>query len=53
MAFHFVNGESFAEDKQIGATGMPGYNPILTGPKASDGTKEYGEKVAGTWEREV
>jgi phytanoyl-CoA hydroxylase len=53
VAFHFVNAANFAEDKQIGATGMPGYNPVLTGPDASDGTKEYGERVGGTWEAEV
>lgn len=53
VAFHFVHADSFAEDAQIGATGMPGYNPILTGPEATGGMAEYGEVVAGTWEAEV
>jgi hypothetical protein len=29
------------------------YRPYLTGPQAIGGRREYGEKVAGTWEREV
>ena len=53
VAFHFVHADSFAEDRQIGANPIPGYNPILTGPDASDGVKEYGEKVTGTWDAEV
>ena len=53
VAFHFVHGDSFAEDRQIGGKPIAGYNPILSGPEASDGLKEYGEKFAGTWEAEV
>lgn len=53
VAFHFVNGNNFAEDRQIGGQQIAGYNPTLTGPDASDGTKEYGVRVAGTWEAEV
>lgn len=53
VAFHFVHGDSFAEDRQIGGKPIPGYNPVLTGPNASDGTAEYGERIAGTWDAEV
>jgi len=30
-----------------------GAHPYLTGPMASDGTKEFGVRVAGTWREEV
>lgn len=53
VAFHFVRADSFAEDAQIRANPPVGYNPILTGPEASGGLKEYGEVVAGTWPAEV
>jgi ectoine hydroxylase-related dioxygenase (phytanoyl-CoA dioxygenase family) len=53
VAFHFVNGDSFAEDRQIGGKPITGYNPVLTASHASDGRKEYGEVVAGTWSDEV
>jgi hypothetical protein len=29
------------------------YRPSLTGPQATGGLREYGERVAGTWEGEV
>lgn len=53
IAFHFVNADSFTEDKQIGGKPISGYNPILTGPGASGGLREYGEKVAGMWPMEM
>ncbi len=50
VALHFLNGEvsghaqgGFAYEKR----------PLLTGPDASGGQKEYGETIAGTWERQV
>ncbi|HLJ57139.1 MAG TPA: phytanoyl-CoA dioxygenase family protein [Chthonomonadaceae bacterium] len=52
-AFHFVNGENIAEDRQLDGKPMPGYNPVFTGPDATGGLREYGERVAGTWEAEV
>jgi len=47
LALHFL---------RAGITTRPGQTPqgpILTGPNASDGTKEWGVKVAGTWEQQV
>jgi phytanoyl-CoA hydroxylase len=49
VAYHFVNADCFEEDPGIQRGAIPDYHPILTGPDASDGVKEYGEKVAGTW----
>jgi ectoine hydroxylase-related dioxygenase (phytanoyl-CoA dioxygenase family) len=50
VALHFLNGDvsghargGFASDRR----------PCLTGPQATGGEREYGVKVAGTWEREV
>jgi ectoine hydroxylase-related dioxygenase (phytanoyl-CoA dioxygenase family) len=50
-AYHFLNAEMIP----------PGYfnphdpmkHPTLTGPEASDGTLEYGVRIAGTWDEEV
>lgn len=53
VAFHFVHEDNFAEDRQINGNPIPGYNPVLTGPNATGGLKEYGEKIEGTWEAEV
>jgi hypothetical protein len=53
VAFHFVHAASFAEDRQIGDKPTDGYSPILTGPEATGGVREYGVQVAGTWEGEV
>jgi len=53
-AFHFLHvdcagdtgkGTLIEEDRK--------YRPYLTGPKATGGEREYGVKVAGTWESEV
>lgn len=50
VALHFLNAamtqqaqSGFSEEKR----------PILTGPNATGGEREYGVKVAGTWEHEV
>lgn len=53
VAFHFVHADSFAEDRQIGGKPIPGYNPVLNGPEASGGLREYGVRVADTWDTEV
>jgi phytanoyl-CoA hydroxylase len=53
VAFHFVHADSFSEDKQMGGAPMPGYNPILTGPEATGGLREYGVKIEGTWLQEI
>ncbi|MCY4526402.1 MAG: hypothetical protein OXB89_07315 [Anaerolineaceae bacterium] len=31
----------------------PGENPRLSGPYASGGEREYGERISGTWNMEV
>ncbi len=50
IALHFINGDQngnarngFEVDKR----------PWLTGPQATGGVREYGVRVAGTWETEV
>ena len=50
VALHFINGEvdghaqgGFSIDKR----------PYLSGPQATGGQKEYGVRVAGTWEQEI
>lgn len=48
IALHFVR-----EDCASLILKSPGAHPFLTGPKTSDGTKEYGVRVAGTWRSEV
>ncbi len=50
LALHFLRAD-FAQDELI----QPDrdYRPYLTGPQATGGMREYGERVAGTWEREV
>ena len=50
MALHFLN--SAANGTARGGF-EPGKRPYLTGPHATGGEKEYGERVAGTWENEV
>lgn len=50
VAFHFLRSDFAAADlKEAGRD----YRPHLTGPDATGGQAEYGEVVAGTWEREV
>ncbi len=50
VALHFINA-----DQQ--GTARAGFDidrrPLLTGPEATGGEREYGERIAGTWETEV
>ncbi len=48
VALHFFNAHASGES---GGDLIP--FPFLTGPNASGGQREYGERVAGTWEQEV
>lgn len=52
-AFHFVHASCFAEDPALRANVRPDYYPILTGPDATGGEKEYGQMIAGTWAAEI
>ncbi len=52
-AFHFVHASSFAEDPALRGEVRTDYYPVLTGPEATGGEKEYGVTVAGTWTQEV
>ncbi|MDD9956066.1 MAG: phytanoyl-CoA dioxygenase family protein [Anaerolineaceae bacterium] len=50
IAHHFVNGSMKDirwRKKKLSE------NPWLSGPAASGGEREYGERISGTWEREV
>jgi phytanoyl-CoA hydroxylase len=49
-AFHFLRAD-YAKDDLIAPD--RDYRPYLTGPQATGGLCEYGERVAGTWESEV
>jgi ectoine hydroxylase-related dioxygenase (phytanoyl-CoA dioxygenase family) len=53
VALHFVHADYAAEDPATRLDPDRDYNPFLTGPEATGGLKEYGVKVAGTWDREV
>jgi phytanoyl-CoA hydroxylase len=53
VAFHFVHAEHAQEDRDYEKTRAWGYHPYLTGPHATGGEQEYGERVAGTWDAEV
>lgn len=53
VAYHFVNGDNFDEDMQIKEHPLSGYHPILSGPDATGGVREYGTDVASTWPGEV
>jgi ectoine hydroxylase-related dioxygenase (phytanoyl-CoA dioxygenase family) len=50
VALHFINA---TVDGHALAGFEPGKRPYLTGPEATGGVREYGVKVAGTWEQEV
>jgi phytanoyl-CoA hydroxylase len=50
MAYHFLHescctAEYLQNQRPLGT--------LLTGPKATGGEKEYGQRIAGTWEQEV
>ena len=50
IAHHFVNGSMKDipwHDKMLSEL------PWLSGPMASGGEREYGERISGTWEVEV
>ena len=49
-AFHFLRAD-YAKADLIAPD--RDYRPYLSGPEASGGRREYGEPIAGTWEREV
>ena len=50
VALHFINAT--AQGHARGGF-EPGKRPFLTGPEASGGEREYGTRVAGTWEEQV
>jgi len=52
-AFHFVHASCFADDPALRANVRPDYYPILTGPEATGGEKEYGAVIANTWLQEI
>ena len=51
-AYHFLNGEVIPGG-YFEQQGSDMGHPILTGSRASDGTREHGTLLAGTWAREV
>jgi phytanoyl-CoA hydroxylase len=50
MALHFLNADYAKEDLIAPDRDT---RPYLTGPQATGGLREYGVKVAGTWDEEV
>ena len=50
LALHFING---AMDGEAASGFEVGKRPVLTGPEATDGVREFGVPVAGTWRKEV
>jgi phytanoyl-CoA hydroxylase len=50
VVFHFLRAD-YAQD-ELPETDRD-YRPYLTGPEATGGLREYGVRVAGTWEQEV
>lgn len=50
VALHFLNGDISG---QASGGFEPGTRPFLSGPDATGGEREYGVKVAGTWEAQV
>lgn len=49
MALHFLHESVAGEAKGLEG----GAHPYLTGPKATGGEREYGTKIAGTWDAQV
>jgi len=49
VALHFLN----ADQLDIAKGGFKDVRPALTGPNGTGGEKEYGERIAGTWEQHV
>jgi ectoine hydroxylase-related dioxygenase (phytanoyl-CoA dioxygenase family) len=50
VALHFLRTDQV---KSLDEFNKNNPHPILSGPDASDGTKEYGVRSSGTWEKEV
>ena len=50
VALHFLN-DHIAKEARDGF--QPESSPLLSGPDSTGGVKEYGVKVAGTWEDQV
>lgn len=50
VAFHFLRAD-YAPPELLSPERS--YHPFLTGPEASGGLREYGVRVAGTWQEEV
>jgi ectoine hydroxylase-related dioxygenase (phytanoyl-CoA dioxygenase family) len=50
VAFHFLHQSCYTDELRSRAKPI---GTMLTGPEASGGLKEYGEKIQGTWESEV
>ncbi len=50
FAYHFLRADQ-AQQELLAAD--RDYRPYLTGPQASGGMREYGVRVAGTWQNEV
>jgi ectoine hydroxylase-related dioxygenase (phytanoyl-CoA dioxygenase family) len=53
VAFHFIHADYAVEDPGNILAPDRTYHPYLTGPQATGGLREYGTRVAGTWEREI
>ena len=49
LAFHFLNSNAITSQEIGGRWGLV----HVTGPEATGGEREYGVKVAGTWQEEV
>jgi phytanoyl-CoA hydroxylase len=50
IALHFLNAD---QDGAALSGFAPGKRPFLTGPEATGGAREYGERIAGTWDAQV
>jgi phytanoyl-CoA hydroxylase len=50
VALHFIN--ELVDQQAVGGF-EPGVRPVLSGPNASGGEKEYGARIAGTWPSHV
>lgn len=50
VALHFINAG--VSQEAVGGF-EPGLRPFLSGPQATGGEREYGTRIAGTWDSEV
>ena len=55
LAYHFLHAEYAHNAAMIGNLTEKDcdYHPYLSGPDATGGENEYGQRVAGTWEAEI